>query len=448
MTRFLAALVTVAPVAVALGQAPAPPPAEPVAPPAAAEPAPAPPPVNPLDLPADFGWFSDPKAPAETWQDALLGGKVHLDDRLRVETVDQDGLRDSTAFTNRLRLGYETKPIQGFSALAELEWLAAFNEDNYFVPATGDGTPGRAAIADPPAIELNQLWGRYQHADSGTDVKIGRQRILLDDQRFVGNVGWRQLEQTFDAAAVKSSLGHKPLELYYALLWKINKITGPDGPNPDSLSHLIHGSYALAPELKATGFVYLLDIDDDPNSNNTYGLRGSGAHDLAKILGWESLGVEYELSAAYQTDTGDAPADYEAWFFAAEAKLVIDKAWRVGGGYQYLGSDDGVAAFQFPLGTNHKFQGYADVFLTTPASGLHDYYLVATADLPWQIKGELAAHFFRSDEGDDDLGQEIDAVLSKQISKQWSVLAKAAWYNGDTGLADRTKLWVQTEYRF
>jgi hypothetical protein len=38
-----------------------------------------------------------------------------------------------------------------------------------------------------------------QYATKALDLTLGRQRINLDDQRFVGSVGWRQNEQTFDA---------------------------------------------------------------------------------------------------------------------------------------------------------------------------------------------------------------------------------------------------------
>ncbi len=53
-------------------------------------------------------------------------------------------------------------------------------------------------VADEEAYEIN----RFQFTNTslpGTTLTLGRQRILLDDQRFIGNSGWRQNEQTFDA---------------------------------------------------------------------------------------------------------------------------------------------------------------------------------------------------------------------------------------------------------
>jgi hypothetical protein len=42
---------------------------------------------------------------------------------------------------------------------------------------------------------------------AGLKLKAGRQRIKLDDDRWVGNVGWRQNEQTYDAARLQTNLG-------------------------------------------------------------------------------------------------------------------------------------------------------------------------------------------------------------------------------------------------
>jgi hypothetical protein len=53
-------------------------------------------------------------------------------------------------------------------------------------------------VADPGNGELNRLQLQYRGINNAI-VTLGRQRITIDDQRFVGNSGWRQNEQTFDA---------------------------------------------------------------------------------------------------------------------------------------------------------------------------------------------------------------------------------------------------------
>lgn len=414
---------------------------------------PAPTPSLASEKPArPLGWLSDPASKPDDLLEALISGKFNLDNNARIELADTTGKNSSTAMTNRLRFGYETKPFEGFSLMGEFENVVSADPDNYYVPQTGDGTPTRTPVADPQGTELNQLLLRYMSESVGgvsLDFKAGRQRIKLDDDRFIGNVGWRQFEQTYDAVSLRSNLGVTDLSVFYAYVWGVQRIFGPDGNNPSSTSHIINASYAFIPEVKLTPFAYLLDFDDDEpaSSSNTFGVRFTG--ELWKDTDQPAdVFADYELTVAHQVDAGENPTNYEANFFAAQARVIKKTLGFVMVGYQLLGSDDGVFAFRFPLGTNHAFQGYADNFLTTPNVGLHDAYIGIGADLFWNIKGTLTFHQFWSDEGSDNFGEELDAVLSKQINPNWSVLVKGAYYDGDTLQPDTTRFWFQTTFKF
>ena len=188
-----------------------------------------------------YGYLSDPDVPPEDFFESLLTGKVYFNNRLRVERADTAGRDSSTAITNRLRLGYATKPFYGFNGFVEMESVSSPDEGNYFVPATGDGTATRTVIADPTGTEMNQAFARYytnsvSDSDVSLDIKADRQRIKIDDDRFVGNVGWRQLEQTYDAVSIKSDLGIDGLTVQYAYVWQVRRIFGDNGPNWDSES--------------------------------------------------------------------------------------------------------------------------------------------------------------------------------------------------------------------
>ncbi len=412
------------------------------------------PPAEAAEKKLPFGFLSDPADPPADLLEAILTGKVSLNNRLRFEFADTTGSKPSYAATNRIRLGYGSKPFHGFSGFIEMENVATLDADNYFVPATGDGDPARTVIADPTGTEINQAFLRFQSDsvfDSGAslEIKAGRQRIKLDDDRFVGNVGWRQFEQTYDAVRISSDLGLDGLTAQYAYVWRVQRIFGPDGPNWDSNSHFVNVSYAARPELRITPFVYMLDFDEDSpaNSVNTYGLRLTGEIDRQPEDD-EDLYFDYEFTYARQTDAGDNPVDYEADFLALQGRAVRKRLGSVTAGYQFLGSDDGNAGFRFPLGTNHKFQGFADQFLVTPASGLQDLYLGGTLDLPRGIKAAATVHRFWSDEGGTDLGSEVDLALSKRITPNWSVLLKGAMFDGKNGQPDTARVWLQTTLQF
>src|SRR6218665_186171 len=122
-----------------------------------------------------------------------------VDARLRWEHVDQDTVpvgTDADAVTLRLRAGAEFR-MGRLAALIEGEGVLAIgNNYNAFPFAIADGQrrPQYATVPDPETIGLNRL--QLQYKTKTSTYTLGRQRINLDDQRWVGSVGWRQDEQT------------------------------------------------------------------------------------------------------------------------------------------------------------------------------------------------------------------------------------------------------------
>ena len=164
--------------------------------------------------------------------------KPLVDARLRYEHVDQEPLpRDADAVTLRIRSGVEAK-AGDFALLAESEALLAISEryNNGL-----NGKTGFPLVPDAQNIELNRLQLQYRGLPK-TIVTVGRQRINLDDQRFVGSVAWRDNEQTFDAARIEWS-GVKNLKADVTYAWSDRAIWGIEGGNrypPDTLLKEAH----------------------------------------------------------------------------------------------------------------------------------------------------------------------------------------------------------------
>ena len=382
----------------------------------------------------------------------LAEGTLDFNARLRYSYADIRGLETSNALTLRTRAGYTTGSLSGFKAAVQFEDNRALVDD--YNAAGLNNEPTRAVIADPEDTELNQAWILYDFADLldlGEDralaAKVGRQRIILDDARFVGNVGWRNLEQTFDAGRVDVTLG--AVDVFYAYVQQVNRIFGPDADRDfDGDLHLINAALAT-PLGKLTGFAYLLDFDDALGiSSQTYGVRLAGTKPLGD--GDDAFKLGYAASYAYQTDYGDNPNDFDADYVLGEIKLISPGGVFGGVGFEMLGSDGGDAAFQTPLGTNHKFNGFADVFLNTPADGLLDYYAFLGTKLPTPLKGKFVVfyHQFEGDDSGDDFGWEIDAVATHKFASNLTGLVKYAHFQGEENFADRDRLTVQLELTF
>ena len=387
---------------------------------------------------------SDP--PPAGWERALHNQyyKVHANIRARMEPADFDGLDSSQAYTVRTRLGIGTKPFHGLSFYAEGENIFSFADSQYFDSVE---TPtGQTPIADPEVTELNQLFVRYQNANLlGLDTKGGRQRIQFDDDRFVGNVGWRQNEQTYDAALATVSPGVENLTASYGYIWDVRRIFGDQGPADrrdfDSQSHVIRLAYDGIKGMEIAAFAYLLDFDNSPgNSADSYGFRVTGRRALSG-----PLSLSYAGSYALQTDAASNPVNYTAHYLATEGGLIHPDVGTVAVGYELLSSDDGKARFVTPLATAHKFNGWADAFLDNGGpNGLHDLYVSVGPKLPWGLKGKLVYHHFWSDQGRESLADEVDLVVSKAMNKHITVLSKGAWFDGTSKRAvDRWRYWLE-----
>ena len=393
---------------------------------------------------------------AEELSNLFTQGKPILDARYRFENVDQNNdLRDANAQTLRTRVGFQSGQWYCLSGLLEVDNVSRIGDDAY--NSTRNGQKEYAVVADPDGTEVNQALLRYDHK-LGSAV-LGRQRINLDNQRFIGSVAWRQNEQTFDGALTQL----KPLDgltLSYAYLDQVNTVFGPDNgrydnvtnpANIDGHSHLINAQYVFMPQLTATAYSYLLDLDniavaptaaEGTLSSQTSGLRLNGV----------VAGVSYALEYARQKDYGDNPLELDSEYYLAELGYTL-KGVQLKAGYEVLGGDNGSGnrAFQTPLATKHAFQGWADQFLTTPADGIEDAYVGVTAPL---LGGTLQAwyHDFSTEQGSDEYGNEIDLSYAHPIPgvKGLVGLLKYATYDSDdkARTVDTDKVWLQLQYTY
>jgi hypothetical protein len=367
--------------------------------------------------------------------------------RLRHEDVDDDAFAQSaTATTLRLRAGLRMHFGGHFNALVEGEGIASAGE-TYNSGANGRTT--RPAIIDPEGVELNQAWIGWK--DPHVAATLGRQRLLFDNQRWIGNSGWRQNEQTFDAFGVDWQVVPS-LTLRYAWLNRVHRVNGDEALDPlareRALStHLLNAAWKHGAQQLA-GYAYLHDDHDVATASTaTYGARWTGARLR------EGNGFGWTMEAARQRDHADNPLSFSHAYWLLEPTFASHGVtYRAG--WEHLGGN-GLHALQAPLATLHAFNGWADKFGVTPPGGLEDRYVGAGGKFgrdahAGKYTWAVTWHDYRADHDIVNTaaryGTEWDASFGFPVHGPLNGLVKLADYRSDGFARDTRKLWLQLEW--
>lgn len=378
---------------------------------------------------------------ASSLGEAIAEGDVSGSLRYRFEVVEDNAFDDAgRASTLRTFVAYETRRLHGFAARLQFGNVVDLGASPLHADAAagglGNGVTDRPVVADPELTRVNQASLSFEQG--GTRIEAGRLAITLDDERFVGPVGWRQNLQTFAAARVVNR-SIRRTTLSYTFLERAYTITGAERP---MASHLANVSVEL-PLGTAVAYGYLLDFDREVDaglSTSTVGLRLSGSRRAG------ALTLHYQGVFARQHDAGSNPQRVRASYYRVQAGAGTPRL-TAELGYEVLTGSEEDGRFTTPLATLHAFNGWADKFLVTPPAGLGDASLTLRG-VAGAFSWRAALHDFSAEDGPMDYGREIDLLVTWKSS--WGPLfgAKAARYEADELSSDTTKLWLWSAYSF
>ena len=141
--------------------------------------------------------------------------------RYRHESVDDDAFaRQAEADTLRLRASFNHRFSPRLTAQVEAEGVAELGDR---FNSTANGQAAYPVVPDARALEINQAW--LDWSGDTAAVRVGRQALVLDNARFVGNVAWRQNMQTFDAAQLRWK-PNKAIEVQAIYLDRVHRVNG------------------------------------------------------------------------------------------------------------------------------------------------------------------------------------------------------------------------------
>ncbi|MBN7825424.1 alginate export family protein [Bowmanella dokdonensis] len=361
--------------------------------------------------------------------------------RWRYHEVRDPVRGDARAHTLRAAVGGQWT-LDSWLVKAELEGVAAFEDDYNSVTVTRPTSP----IPDPQGLELNQLFLRYDSSANWV-LDMGRQTLALAEERHVSPASIWQNDQTFDALSFNyRDLMHWSFQ--YSYLHGVNRIFGSDAdpllPENDiryetdpqrpvgewgrhrHQSHLLHLTYKHGPGLSVSSYLYSLDNQDAAIfSTNTLGLR------LEHVFKPASVKYEYSLELAHQWDKADNPWDYHADFYVIEVGAQY-QSHQLSLAQERRGQQNGFA-FITPLGDNHRYLGWADLFSGYQISlGIRDTFATyrgRSGKLRWR----LVAHEFSGLSDSLRIGHELDLELAYRFDRKWEGKMVLARYWADQG---------------
>ncbi len=379
--------------------------------------------------------------PAIDFKDAITGGKVSGMFRLRYEDVDQDGkAKDAAALTLRSSVGFETKPLNGFSLKTIAYNVAHLGEDNFNDTKNGKGA--YPVVADPEDTDFHNLY--FQYKTKGHQVRLGRQNLFLDNWRMIGDVRFRQNWAIFDGLTYVNTMIPKT-KIFYGHLERMKTVTTN---LVDIKADFVNANYKLTKGTSIVGYGYFTEFENNEvASAKTLGLRLNGKEKIS-----ESLTGLFTAEYANQSDYKDG-GEADATYYTLSGGVGIS-GWNFRINKEFLeGNGDG-RQFQPHFGTNHLFTGWADLFLGTPGTGIDDTFVTVVGKfMGAKIKAQY--HMIDSDDknaaGDDEYGTEFDFGVYKKFRK--NVIGSFEYANfkqkdASLGKPDTEKFWVTAIVKF
>ena len=338
----------------------------------------------------------------------------------------------------------------------------ALNTNNYNSTDNGGGSGNINKVVDPEQTRVTQAYADIKVGK--TLLRAGRQMINLDNQRFVGAVGWRQMPQTFNGFLVANS-SIENLSLAASWVTGVNTIKAGDADSYGAKVGVLHAAYKVSNALTATAYGYLISVEG--GGHDTYGLALTGKPKVGDItLNYRAeYATQKDASLEYHNSvpSGSTGDQADASYYNLELGMNMN---GILAGINYeVASGQGTAAaggdttFQTPLATGHKFFGWADVFLNNGgAGGLEDMNIMLGYKSKQLGLFKVIYHDFSAEASitgqNDDYGTEVDAVYKRAIPgvKGLTGMLKYADFSAEGGTSaydtDVQKVWVMLDYKF
>jgi hypothetical protein len=380
-----------------------------------------------------------------------IPGQHEIGMRTRYQAVDDTWLGDAHAFTTRIKLTstFLLDDDEKWQFKLQPNYVFSFNEGKFNSVTVRKNT---SPIPDPEGLNLSKMYIAYD-SKANWQFKLGRQKLAFDNERHVGSVEFWQTPQSFDALQFDFN-DQINWHAQYAYSNKVQRIFGRDSTSAipqgdirydDFLAgnieqrpvnelgvhqlkaHLLNVEFKSDNDLSIVTYGYLFENETQPQSSTqTLGVRMGDEFKPAKIK------YRYTAEFALQQDQYNNPNDYRAWYSLIEGSVQY-KSHILQLSQESLGQDN-QRGFITPFGTNHKFQGWADVFSGYDMqTGMRDQYITYRGRLS-KVRWRAVYHHFKDIESGGNIGNELDIELAYRATRKWEFKLVYAAYKSKEGL--------------
>jgi Alginate export len=355
-----------------------------------------------------------------------------------------------TSQRTRINFGYSGYRFKLYSAIQDVRvWGQDGSSINRITVDANDG------------LLIHEAWGEISLVDTGKvvknfTVKIGRQELLYDDSRLLGNLDWLQQARRHDAVLIK--FDHNGWTAHLGAAFNQNAERKSNTIYNGVPTGYTAGTNGVGAMYKTMQFVYvakklsfgnasLLAFKDDFSKFHFAAADVQKKTPIYEQGSWSRFTVGGNLfgtalrklgfaaSAFYQGGEYRDGTSLDEYFISLSTQYAVGRKLSIGPGVDVTSGNDGsdptkkYKRFDPLYGTPHKFWGLMDYFYVADGfgpSGLTDYYLKAKYKAKDNLTLSLDAHSFelpnavKDEKGEvlgKSLGTEIDFVFNYGLTK-------------------------------
>lgn len=296
---------------------------------------------------------------------------------------------------------------------------------------------------------IHQAWGEY-FFNENFSIKAGRQELVYDDSRILGNVGWAQQARAHDLGLFKFEQDKLKIHLGFAFNQNPKPVLGTyyQGVNNYKAMQFLW----VHTKIGEAGLSFLF-LNNGMEKATGFDTITGGVTEYITLYS-QTVGARFtpslgpvKLAAAAYYQMGKVSADtnsLSAMYFALAGTVKASDKVSVTAGFEYLSgtslkdkteNPDQFKSFTPLYGTNHKFNGHMDYFYVGNHGndvGLIDIYAKVSVKFSKKLSLFVSPHYFMA---------AADVYKLKSTDKadfgddNYDIMSKGLGFEADLGLA-------------